>query len=116
MNSDMQPYLQSSPVVDCHNRAIVEFAKENAGDSTDRSEQAVRLYYAVRDGIRYDPYSIDLSNEGLRASTTLHSGRGWCVAKAILLLSGGLDTFSVLPKFFKDTLAIRPAQGGNIVH
>jgi len=85
MNSDMQPYLQSSPVVDCHNRAIVEFAKENAGDSTDRSEQAVRLYYAVRDGIRYDPYSIDLSNEGLRASTTLHSGRGWCVAKAVLL-------------------------------
>jgi transglutaminase-like putative cysteine protease len=85
MNSDMQPYLQASPVVDCDNRAVVEFAKENAGDSTDQREQAVRFYYAVRDGIRYDPYSIDLSSEGLRASATLHSGRGWCVAKAVLL-------------------------------
>jgi transglutaminase-like putative cysteine protease len=85
MNSDMQPYLQPSPVVDCDNRAVAEFAKKNAGDSTDRSERAVRLYYAVRDGIRYDPYSIDLSSEGLRASKTLHSGRGWCVAKAVLL-------------------------------
>jgi hypothetical protein len=85
MNSDMQPYLQPSPVVDCDNRAVAEFAKESAGDSSDRSERAVRLYYAVRDGIRYDPYSIDLSSEGLRASTTLQSGRGWCVAKAVLL-------------------------------
>jgi transglutaminase-like putative cysteine protease len=85
MNSDMQPYLQPSPVVDWDNRAVAEFAKENAGDSSDRSERAVKLYYAVRDGIRYDPYSIDLSSEGLRASTTLHSGRGWCVAKAVLL-------------------------------
>ncbi len=85
MNSDMQPYLQSSPVVDCDNREVVEFAKENAVDSTDRREQAVKFYYAVRDGIRYDPYSIDLSSEGLRASATLRNGRGWCVAKAVLL-------------------------------
>jgi transglutaminase-like putative cysteine protease len=39
----------------------------------------------VRDGIRYDPYSVDLSVKGLRATTTLQAGRGWCVAKAILL-------------------------------
>jgi transglutaminase-like putative cysteine protease len=31
------------------------------------------------------PYSIDLTVKGLRASTTLVNGRGWCVAKAILL-------------------------------
>jgi len=85
MNSELQPYLQSSLVVDCDNREIVEFAKENAGDSTDRKEQAIRLYYTVRDGIRYDPYSIDLSSEGLRASATLRNGRGWCVPKAVLL-------------------------------
>jgi len=42
----------------------------------------VGIYYAVRDGIRYDPYTIDLSIEGIRASATLKSGRGWCVAKA----------------------------------
>jgi transglutaminase-like putative cysteine protease len=39
----------------------------------------------VRDGIRYDPHTIELSDEGLRASTTLASGRAWCVPKAVLL-------------------------------
>ena len=43
------------------------------------------LYYAVRDGIRYDPYRIDLSVQGMRASTTLAQGYGWCVPKAGLL-------------------------------
>jgi transglutaminase-like putative cysteine protease len=85
MNSDMQPYLQPSPIVDFDNREVAAFARKNAIDSADPREQAVKFYYAVRDGIRYDPYSIDLSNEGLRASSTLRSGRGWCVAKAVLL-------------------------------
>jgi transglutaminase-like putative cysteine protease len=39
----------------------------------------------VRDGIRYDPYSCVLTVEGLRASATIAAGRGWCVAKSVLL-------------------------------
>jgi transglutaminase-like putative cysteine protease len=85
MNSEMRQYLQPSPTIDFDNEAVVSFARKNSGDSTDQRIQAISLYYAVRDGIRYDPYSINLSVEGLRASTTLGTGRGWCVAKAILL-------------------------------
>ncbi len=85
MNSDMGQYIQPSPTVDSASGVIGEFAREHAGGSSDRREQAVQLYYAVRDGIRYDPYTIDLSIEGLRASATLRSGRGWCVSKAVLL-------------------------------
>src|SRR5262249_53516577 len=48
-------------------------------------EQSVKLYYAVRDGIRYDPYQIDLTTPGMKASTTLQARRGWCVSKAVLL-------------------------------
>lgn len=81
----MLEYLQPTPTIDCDNVAIMEFVKQHCGDHTDPVEQAVRLYYAVRDGIRYDPYVAVLSIEGLRASTTLQKGRGWCVAKAILL-------------------------------
>lgn len=81
----MRQYLQPSPTIDFDNEAVVSFARKNSGDSTDQRIQAISLYYAVRDGIRYDPYSINLSVEGLRASTTLGTGRGWCVAKAILL-------------------------------
>jgi transglutaminase-like putative cysteine protease len=85
MNSDMQQYLQPSPTVDSNNPSVVEFARKNCGESKDKIDQAVSLYYAVRDGIRYDPYNLDLSIEGLQASKTLRTGRGWCVSKAILL-------------------------------
>ncbi len=85
MNSDMLQYIQPSPTVDSASPTIIEYARKNAGDSTDQRKQAVNLYYAVRDDIRYDPYTLDISIEGLKASTTLRFGRGWCVAKAILL-------------------------------
>ena len=45
----------------------------------------MRLFYAVRDGIRYDPYSIDRSPQGFRASVVLERGRGFCITKAIVL-------------------------------
>lgn len=61
-----------------------EFAARHAG-SGDARERAIALYYAVRDGIRYDPYTIDLTVAGSRASQVLSLGRGWCVTKAILL-------------------------------
>jgi transglutaminase-like putative cysteine protease len=64
--------------------SIRRFAREHAGQGDARA-RAVRLYYAVRDGVRYDPYAGTLSVEGLAATTTLAAGRGWCVPKAILL-------------------------------
>jgi transglutaminase-like putative cysteine protease len=87
MRARMEQYLQPTAAIDCDHAAVVTFAKERAGYPGNPRKQAVALYYVVRDGIRYDPYSIDLSVEGLRASTTLGSGRGWCVTKAILLAS-----------------------------
>jgi len=85
MNSEMMQYTKQTPVIDYENFEVLTFAKDNVGSSTDQTEQVINLYYAVRDSIRYDPYNIDLSVEGLRASTTLKNGRAWCVPKAILL-------------------------------
>jgi len=65
--------------------AVLKFVEENSGNSEDPVKQSVAFYYAVRDKIRYDPYSFDLSVKGLRASSTLEKGRGWCVPKANLL-------------------------------
>jgi transglutaminase-like putative cysteine protease len=39
----------------------------------------------VRDGLRYDPYSVELAPNGLVASNVLARGRGYCVAKAGVL-------------------------------
>jgi transglutaminase-like putative cysteine protease len=45
----------------------------------------VSLYYAVRDGIRYNPF-LDFSSESaFRASDCLAAGEGFCVGKAALL-------------------------------
>lgn len=78
-------YLEPTPFVDFDQPAVAQYAREAAGSSGSDRERAVRLYYAVRDGIRYDPYTLDLSVSGLRASTVLQTGRGWCVNKAVLL-------------------------------
>jgi transglutaminase-like putative cysteine protease len=77
--------LAATPTIEVEHPAVVAFARAHAGSTTDPRAQAIALYYAVRDGIRYDAYGIDLSVDGLKASTTLASGRGWCVSKAILL-------------------------------
>ena len=81
----MQQYIDPTPTVDSDNLKVKAFAAKHAGNSNNKKDQAIRLYYSVRDEIRYDPYSIEVSVEGLRASHTLDTGRGWCVAKAILL-------------------------------
>ena len=85
MNTEILQYIQPTLTIDCDHPAVLAFAKEHADRSASPRERSVRLYYAVRDGIRYDPYTINLSISGLRASATLEKGRGWCVPKAILL-------------------------------
>jgi transglutaminase-like putative cysteine protease len=85
MNSGIIEYVQPSATIDSRNRTVSAFARANVGNTRDSRQKAIRLYYAVRDGIRYDPYSIELTVKGLKASHTLATGRGWCVPKAILL-------------------------------
>jgi transglutaminase-like putative cysteine protease len=76
--------LAPTPLIDSDHPDVVAFAREQAVGADDRA-RAVALYLAVRDGFRYDPYRIDLSPAGMRASTVLARGHGWCVTKAALL-------------------------------
>jgi len=76
--------LRPAAMVDCDHPAVQDFARQHAQGADDR-ERAVALYYAVRDGFRYDPYRIDVTHQGMRASTVLAVGVGWCVTKATLL-------------------------------
>jgi transglutaminase-like putative cysteine protease len=39
----------------------------------------------VRDQVRYNPYDLDISINGLSARRSLELGHGWCVSKAVLL-------------------------------
>lgn len=76
--------LRPTPAIDSDHLQVQAFAHAHAVGATDQA-RAVALYRAVRDGFRYDPYQIDLSPTGMRASTVLAQGHGWCVPKAVLL-------------------------------
>ncbi len=88
----MNPYspdpdtLKPTALIDSQHPAVQAFAQQH-GKGSGQRERAVALYYAVRDGFRYDPYRLDLSPLGMTASTVLASGFGWCVTKATLLVA-----------------------------
>ena len=63
-------YSAAMRYIDHKHPAIVAFSKEQAGDGSPR-ERAVRLFSAVRDALRYDPYSISLAPDDHRASAVI---------------------------------------------
>jgi transglutaminase-like putative cysteine protease len=78
-------WLRPTALLDADHPALRAFAADATGDAVDARERAVRIYYAVRDGLRYDPYRVVLTPGAMRASAVLASGHGYCVAKAGVL-------------------------------
>ncbi len=76
-------YLRPTRFIDSDSEAVRRFAGR-AGSGSD-IEKATRLFYAVRDSIRYDPFAVSHEPEGYVASGVLAAGRGFCIPKAILL-------------------------------
>jgi len=76
-------------MIDSGHPSIRDHAMEVIGKSRDPVEIAVKLYLAVRDGIRYDPYSPFYLPEHYRASYVLRRGRSFCVPKSSLLCALG---------------------------
>ena len=79
------PYSEGMTFVDADHPDVVAFAaRATAGAGSDR-EKAVALFYAVRDGIRYDPYALSADPQTYRASAVLRAGAAYCIPKAVLL-------------------------------
>jgi transglutaminase-like putative cysteine protease len=75
----------ATPLLDIGHPELRRFADAAIGSAEAPRERAVRLYYAVRDRIRYDPFSCSPHREAYRASAVAASARNWCVPKAGLL-------------------------------
>jgi transglutaminase-like putative cysteine protease len=84
-----QEYLKPTTIIDSDHPTIVEFAQKAIGRSQEPIDQAIKIYLAVRDGIRYDPYCPFYRPEHYRASHILKIKRGYCVCKASLLCALG---------------------------
>jgi transglutaminase-like putative cysteine protease len=82
---DLEPYLAPTWFIDCHSPAVRHHAEQAAADAASDEERAARLFYAVRDGIRYNPYSITSDPDDYRASTILAQRRAYCIPKAVAL-------------------------------
>lgn len=82
-------FLQSADFIDSATVAVKDFAQETVHSSNSQLEQAVALYYRVRDGIRYTPYLDYGDPEMYRASSVLRNGYGFCISKASLLTACG---------------------------
>ncbi|WP_046384162.1 transglutaminase-like domain-containing protein [Pseudomonas veronii] len=81
----METYLNPSRFIDSDHPAVVEFAEKHRGSSADSGDQAVSLYYAVREAVRYNPYTFSRDPNTLNASFALAAGQSYCVPKATLL-------------------------------
>ena len=77
-------FLQSAIYLDSAHPAVLAFAQAHTESAASPQEKAVQLYYAVRDGWRYDPYTLDFRAEMMTASALLGRKKGHCVEKATL--------------------------------
>lgn len=82
----MEAYLTSNEVMNFTSPEVKAFIQQHAQGETDR-EKAVSLYYAVRDGIYYDPFNIRFEVAALQADKILAKQRGHCVDKAVLYIT-----------------------------
>ena len=89
MNESFQSYLQPTHYLNSDHPDIQAYAHQQVEGAVGDQEKAVRLYYAVRDQFRYNPYAFMHGDDTFVASNVLSVGEGFCVPKAILLAALG---------------------------
>ena len=78
-------YLRATTYFDNDNPALRAAAEQACAGAGSDVERAIKLFYWVRDGWRYDPFSLSITAQRHTASDVLARDHGYCVTKAILL-------------------------------
>ena len=81
----MEIYLRATEVIDSNQELIQDTAHNLTLGCSNQTEKAIKLFYFVRDSIRYNIYMISMYLDDFKASTVLARGKGYCVQKAVLL-------------------------------
>ncbi|HEV2194283.1 MAG TPA: transglutaminase-like domain-containing protein [Candidatus Acidoferrum sp.] len=82
---ELERYTAPGEFIDSAEASVQEFAKKAAEGAGDDVSRAVKLYYAVRDEVLYDPYCSGEERRYFRASDCLRAKRGFCIPKGALL-------------------------------
>jgi transglutaminase-like putative cysteine protease len=90
MYIENKAYLTATSIIDSDSKPIIDYA-QTVIESTDKDpiSKTICLYYAVRDGIWYDPYTPFYRPEHYRSSGVLRRKRAFCIGKASLLCALG---------------------------
>jgi transglutaminase-like putative cysteine protease len=83
--NDPAKYRGKSYYIDVDSEIVRDFAADRVRGAKTDVDKAIRLFYAVRDDIRYDPYVLRFEPECFRASYTLSHKAGWCVQKGVVM-------------------------------
>ena len=78
-------HLAATAFIDSHDPVVVEFVRSATEGASSERDKARRLFAAVRDQIRYDPYSVSSEPGDYRASAVIERRVGYCVPKAVVL-------------------------------
>ena len=86
--TDLAPFLEPNAFVDSDHPEIAAWTDRHSTPGAAPIDNAIRLYYAVRDGLRYDPWQVYSTPEAYRASgvaVRAYNEGGHCIDKANLL-------------------------------
>lgn len=81
----MKEYLRETSFLNFNDPAFDHFCANLKLEALTQKEKAIELYTFVRDAFLYDPYHLDITSEGLKASNVLSKRRSWCVEKSTVL-------------------------------
>jgi transglutaminase-like putative cysteine protease len=84
---ETEQFLRATAYIDCDAEPVKRKSQEIVQGISAQRDKAVRIFYAVRDGIKYTISGQRTRPEHFRASTILSAGEGYCVQKAILLVA-----------------------------
>jgi transglutaminase-like putative cysteine protease len=82
----MPTFLEETPSINFNHPDFKQFLNRFQFGENQR-ENALKIYYGIRDHFLYDPYHLDIRRNALVASEILHKNRAWCVEKAIMMVA-----------------------------
>jgi transglutaminase-like putative cysteine protease len=80
-------YLDRTFFIDCYHLSVKDKSKELTANIEDLKDRAIRLFYFVKDEIRYNIFTPRSTDACFKASHVLARKEGYCVQKAVLLVA-----------------------------
>jgi transglutaminase-like putative cysteine protease len=78
-------HLAATSFIDAGHPSVRAFAERAVAEAATDREQISRLFTAVRDEIRYDPYQLSHEPQDYVASNVITRGVAFCIPKAVVL-------------------------------